>query len=848
MNRKDRLKRTSFILRRLIKFVGILTLINVLVAYIIKPLLISMIHILFDSDWIYNIYSKSDTNLSFIPEPHTKDWGNQLEHITKLIGNTSTITLLIILVILIIAYNVLMIFRSHYGEINARKNDKEEKLLKREILQATDSTKNDLKNLTERHEKTKTQMSLLQMMFSRKKKTSAKNEKKELSVKRAYIETFRKSKVSITTKHDEGMPNPVKSYKIVFENPSNIAAQNQVFRTIKDFHNTLIQLTGVTFDQYTQPKNRGSFIFNGSIEQEFKPSKLANYMNNKQENNENIEAIQEVQEEVKEGNFPLTLLKDESEKIERNERKAEIESEKLLEKIDNYLASENIQADIEDKYIGNAVIAFKYKIKYSSNSKAKNNIKTQLTELLGTDGVIVNKIANFIEISVKIENEDDRIPIDNKAVLPHVLTASDDPTQTILGVNVDRTVVSKPISATPHMIIAGFTGSGKSAGLNYILLSMSYKAKPSELEFALLDPKAVELSIYDDHPFNIVKPITGAEDSITFMKYAIYLMEERYEEMKKYKLRKIDTYNAKMRELGKPIMKKLVIAIDEFALMMEKDSSIEGSVNQITTAGRAAGIHLILATQRPSTDVITGNIKNNMPTRLAYKLSSKIDSRVTLGDDGEGAEALAGAGDSLLRWNGNNTLQRIQSGYLTDQEVQDIIAHLSNTMESNPIVDYQAYVARKEAEEEDAEGEGSFSESDLYSAQTALANTRQGFEDDNNKTTHTEPSKVVTSGADFEQKKNENITANNTSTELEDEQIKVETTNDSDNFAADKQDTDEDVTNDEIETQDEAEDDSYQATSNRESEAMDLAQKTMEEMKKRREQRKKEREQNGETL
>lgn len=833
MKKGSKLKRISFLLRYLMKITSIVIIINCILAYIIKPLLISLVHFLFDSDWIYNLYSTSDTNLSFMPEPHTKDWGSQLENAAKFIGNGSTITLLIILVILIVSYISVIIFRSHNGEINPHKNDREEKILKKDILEATDSTKNDLKKLSQKHEKNKTEMSILQMIFSRKKKSSAKNEKKELSIKRAYIETFRKSKVSITTKHEEGMPNPIKNYKIVFDNPSNIAAQNQVFRTIKDFHNTLIQLTGVTFDQFTQPKNRGEYIFNGSIEEEYKPAKLAKY---NKETNERTEVVEEKTAEVKEGNFPLALLLDESEKIERNERKAEIESGKLLDKIDSYLASENIQADIQDKYIGNAVIAFKYKIKYSSTSKAKNNIKTQLTELLGTDGVIVNKIANFIEISVKIENEKDRIPIDNKKVLPHVMSESDDPTQTILGVNVDRTVVSKAISETPHMIIAGFTGSGKSAGLNYILLSMSYKAKPSELEFALLDPKAVELSIYDDHPFNIVKPITGAEDSITFMKYAIYLMEERFEEMKKYKLRKIDSYNAKMRELGKPIMKKLIIAIDEFALMMEKDSSIEGSVNQITTAGRAAGIHLILATQRPSTDIITGNIKNNMPTRLAYKLSSKIDSRVTLGDDGEGAEALAGKGDSLLRWNGNNAFQRIQSGFLTDQEVKDIIDHLSNTMEKNPIVDYKAYVARKEAEEADAKGEGNDSENDFYAAQTALANTRQGFEDEKKHSSQSEPSKVVSSGAYFEQKKNEQKEIDNNSTNTEDEQIEIETESENkDDLEKDKQDIDEVNSND-------------KDTTKMESEALDLAQKTMEEMKKRREQRRKEKEENGEAL
>ncbi|WP_394524209.1 FtsK/SpoIIIE domain-containing protein (plasmid) [Staphylococcus xylosus] len=833
MKKSTKLKQTSFFLRFLMKITIILVIINCILVYIIKPLLISAVRFLFDSDWIYKLYVGSDTDLSFMPEPHTKDWGSQLEHVTKFIGYESMITLLIVLVVFIVSYIVVNIFRSHNGEINPHKNDREEKILKKGILEATDSTKEDLKKLSQKHEKNKTEMSIIQMIFSRKKKSSAKNEKKELSIKRAYIETFRKCKISITTKHDEGMPNPVKNYKVVFDNPSNISAQNQVFRTIKDFHNTLIQLTGVTFDQFTQPKNRGEYIFNGSIEQEYKPAKLAKF---NKESNEKTEVDEEITPEIEEGNFPLSLLNDETEKIKRNEQKAEIESERLLEKIDSYLASENIQADIQDKYIGNAVIAFKYKIKYSSNSKAKNNIKTQLTELLGTDGVIVNKNANFIEISVKIENEDDRIPIDNKKILPLVMSESNDPTQTIFGVNVDRSVVTHALSETPHMIIAGFTGSGKSVGMNYILLAMSYKAKSSEIEFALLDPKAVELSIYDDHPFNIVKPITGAEDSITFMKYAIYIMEERFEEMKKYKLRKIDSYNEKMRELGKPIMKKLIIAIDEFALMMEKDSSIESSVNQITTAGRAAGIHIILATQRPSTDIITGNIKNNMPTRLAYKLSSKIDSRVTLGDDGEGAEALAGKGDSLLRWNGNNAFQRIQSGFLSDKEVKDIIDHLSNTMEKNPIVDYKAYVARKEAEEEDAKNEGNGSENDFFAAQTTLASTRQGFEDEKKQNAQSESSKVVSSGAYFEQKKNEQTEDENESDDNEDEQIEIETkVENKDDFEESTQSVDVVNSNDDNTTQ-------------KESEALDLAQKTMEEMKKRREQRRKQKEKNGEAL
>lgn len=831
MKKGTKLKKTSFLLRFLVKITFILIIINCVLVYVIKPLLLWLVHFLFDSDWIYKIYSTSDTDVSFMPEPHTKDWGSQLERATNFIGYESMIMLLVILVIFIGAYISVIIFRSHNGEINPHKNDREEMILKKEILEATDSTKDDLKKLSQKHEKNKTEMSIIQMIFSRKKKISAKNEKKELSVKRAYIETFRKSKVSIITKHEEGMPNPVKNYKVVFDNPSNIAAQNQVFRTIKDFHNTLIQLTGVTFDQFTQPKNRGEYIFNGSIEQEYKPAKLAKF---NKEANEKTEANEEITPEVEEGNFPLSLLGVETEKIEINEKKAEKTASLLLDKIESYLASEDIQADLDRQYIGNATIAFNFIFKYSSSSKAKQRIKEQLAQLLGTDGVIVNVRANRIEVSVRIEEEDDHIPINNRKVIAEGMSKAKDPTHAIFGVNVDRSIENHAISDAPHMIMSGFTGSGKSVGLNYLLMSNSYKAKPSEIAYALLDPKAVELNVYKGHPFNIVDPITNSKDSNTFLKYASYLMHERNEKMQAYGLRNIDSYNEKMRELGKPIMQKLIIVIDEFALLMTQDPSIDQLVDTITTAGRSAGIHIILATQRPSTDVITGVIKNNMPTRQTYQLSSKIDSRVALGEDG--AESLAGAGDSLLCWKGSSVFQRTQGGFLKDQEVKDIVDYLSENMEKNPIVDYKAHVARKEAEEEDAENEGNGSENDFFAAQTALASTRQGFEDEKKNNVQSESSKVVSSGAYFEQKKNEQTEDENESDDNEDEQIEIETkVENKDDFEESTQSVDVVNSNDDNTTQ-------------KESEALDLAQKTMEEMKKRREQRRKQKEKNGEAL
>lgn len=227
--------------------------------------------------------------------------------------------------------------------------------------------------------------------------------------------------------------------------------------------------------------------------------------------------------------------------------------------------------------------------------------------------------------------------------------------------------------------------------------------------------------VYKGHPYNKVEPITEPEDAIVFLKYMTYEMKDRNAKMAKVNAKSIESYNKKAEKQGLEKMKECVIVIDEYADLVQVAKEVEDYVKRLAQMGRACGIYILLATQRPSVDVLPGVIKNNMPTRLAYALSSGTDSKVTLDD--YGAENLNGKGDSLLKWNGSDRFIRMQGGFLTEEEIENIVDHLKNNFEPNVHVDYKARVAREEGEDEDVDSEH-------YAAVTSLNSTLQNFEND----------------------------------------------------------------------------------------------------------------------
>lgn len=251
-----------------------------------------------------------------------------------------------------------------------------------------------------------------------------------------------------------------------------------------------------------------------------------------------------------------------------------------------------------------------------------------------------------------------------------------------LGKDISGGVPILAVDKAPHMLVAGATGSGKSVALNGIIVSLLYQNGPDELKFIMVDPKRVELGVYAGIPHLLVPPIVKAEEAINALKWAVREMERRLDHLAKFGARDIDSYNAKSKER----MPRIVIVIDELAdLMIQNKREVEAVIVRIAQMARAAGIHLVLATQRPSVDVITGTIKANIPTRLAFAVASQVDSKTIL--DTAGADKLLGRGDMLMSTPELSKPRRVQGAFLADVEISKVVDFLKK--ESVPNYNYQ---------------------------------------------------------------------------------------------------------------------------------------------------------------
>nr|WP_319384750.1 DNA translocase FtsK [uncultured Roseibium sp.] len=293
-----------------------------------------------------------------------------------------------------------------------------------------------------------------------------------------------------------------------------------------------------------------------------------------------------------------------------------------------------------------------------------------------------------------------------------------------LGKTINGESVVADLARMPHLLVAGTTGSGKSVSINTMILSLLYRLTPEQCKLIMIDPKMLELSIYDGIPHLLTPVVTDPKKAVVALKWTVREMEDRYKKMSKMGVRNIDGYNTRIkqalekgesftrtvqtgfdRDTGQPIyeeeelplekMPYIVVIVDEMAdLMMVAGKDIEGAIQRLAQMARAAGIHLIMATQRPSVDVITGTIKANFPTRISFQVTSKIDSRTILGE--MGAEQLLGMGDMLFMLGGGR-IQRVHGPFVSDDEVEDIVKHLK--VQGTP-----QYLEAVTEEDEEAEG------------------------------------------------------------------------------------------------------------------------------------------------
>jgi S-DNA-T family DNA segregation ATPase FtsK/SpoIIIE len=224
------------------------------------------------------------------------------------------------------------------------------------------------------------------------------------------------------------------------------------------------------------------------------------------------------------------------------------------------------------------------------------------------------------------------------------------------------------LAKMPHLLIAGATGAGKSVGINTIIASILYNATPQEVRFLMVDPKRIELSGYEGIPHLLHPVVVDPKLASRALNWAVREMERRYRLLEEARVKSFDTYN----EINEEKLPYIVVIVDELAdLMMVASKDVEAAIARLAQMARAAGIHLILATQRPSVDVLTGLIKANFPTRISFKVSSKIDSRTIL--DASGAEHLLGAGDMLFLAPGTSDIKRIHGAYISEKETADIV-------------------------------------------------------------------------------------------------------------------------------------------------------------------------------
>jgi S-DNA-T family DNA segregation ATPase FtsK/SpoIIIE len=301
-------------------------------------------------------------------------------------------------------------------------------------------------------------------------------------------------------------------------------------------------------------------------------------------------------------------------------------------------------------------------------------------------------------------------PLREKVYLRELL-ASDDYAESAarlplcLGKAIGGEAVLVDLQRMPHLLIAGTTGSGKSVAINTMILSLVYRLQPDQCRLIMVDPKMLELSVYDGIPHLLTPVVTDPKKAVVALKWAVREMEERYKKMSKLGVRNIDGYNARVaeakskgeklsrtvhtgynRESGQAIYENeeldldplpyIVVIVDEMAdLMMVAGKDIEGAVQRLAQMARAAGLHVILATQRPSVDVITGTIKANFPTRISFQVTSKIDSRTILGE--QGAEQLLGQGD-MLYMAGGGRISRVHGPFVSDEEVEKVVRHLKS--------------------------------------------------------------------------------------------------------------------------------------------------------------------------
>lgn len=351
----------------------------------------------------------------------------------------------------------------------------------------------------------------------------------------------------------------------------------------------------------------------------------------------------------------------------------------LLEKLRKF----KIEGDVVRTYSGPVVTTFEFKPAPNVPVRKILNLQDDLAMALKAQTIRIQApIPGKDVVGIEIPNQHIETIYLREILQSDIYKNAKSELTIALGKDIVGAPFVTDLKKLPHLLIAGTTGSGKSVGINAMLLSLLYRNSPKTLRLIMIDPKMLEFSMYNDIPHLLTPVITQAKQAVGVLQNLVNEMERRYKLMAQTKTKNIESYNAKMKEQGEETMPFIVIIIDELAdLMMTSGKDVEFSIGRLAQMARASGIHLIVATQRPSVDVVTGLIKANLPSRISYRVGQKIDSKVIL--DQMGAESLLGRGDMLFTPPGSPGLVRLHAPFASESEIENIVEFLKSQQGTN---------------------------------------------------------------------------------------------------------------------------------------------------------------------
>jgi S-DNA-T family DNA segregation ATPase FtsK/SpoIIIE len=391
---------------------------------------------------------------------------------------------------------------------------------------------------------------------------------------------------------------------------------------------------------------------------------------------------------------PLELLNDPTPQEGENEKDLLARAQLLTDKFQEF--------DVDGKVVaihpGPVVTTFEFAPEAGVRYSKIVGLVDDLCLGLKAESIRIDRIPGKSTVGIEVPNRHQEVIFPRELMAAEKFRATKSKLTLALGKDIKGEVFTAELERMPHLLIAGATGAGKSVGLNGMITSILYKATPADVRFIMIDTKMIELGMYAEIPHLLIPVVTDPKHASTALKWAVREMEQRYKKLAAIGVRNIEQFNQTLAEqpgrtikddkTGEPVgltaLPYIVIVIDEMAdLMMVSSADVEESIMRLAQMARAVGIHLILATQRPSVDVITGTIKANFPARIAFRVSQRVDSRTII--DQQGAEHLIGRGDMLFLPSGSGRLLRLHSGFITEPELNRIVAFLKK--QAKPVYD-----------------------------------------------------------------------------------------------------------------------------------------------------------------